>query len=317
MDRTVRIATRRSHRRHSTLADSLGHAIFAGSAAIIILSAALVYYFVGSQAFQTFTQSHVDAGNFFFSSNWDAQDNFGILYFILGSFSLVLLSLVLAVPLSLGIAIFLSEIAPPRIRSITRKAIELFLGIPSVIFGLVGLIVLVPLLRNAMNFIVGGIFFNGFGILPAMIVVSFMILPTIATISYDAMQAVPRDLREGSYAMGATRWQTIRNIIIPASLSGIMTGVILGVARALGETVAVAFVIGNSQRLPFGITHSYPYLYVGPTSVLTTQLLFNFKEATQGSALYNSLWTICFVLVLISGILVAVSRSFAAKSVYK
>ncbi len=314
---TTSIPAKRPRLRRGTIADASGRIVFVASALIIILAMAMVYYFVGSQAYQTFTQSRLSAGAFFLSHTWDAEENFGILYFIIGSFALVLVSLLFAVPLSLGVAIFLSEAAPARIRSPMRKAIELFLGIPSVIFGLIGLIVVVPLLRRLMNFLAGGIFFNGFGLLPAAIVVTFMILPTIATISYDAMQAVPRELREGSLAMGATRWQTIRGIVLPAATPGIMTGVILGIARALGETVAVAFVIGNSQRLPIGLTHFYPYLYLGPTSVLTTQLLFNFKEATQGSTLYNALWTICFVLVVISGVLVAVSRFFAGRRVYK
>jgi len=306
----------RRRRRHGAAAESAGHAVFAASALIVIAILALVYYFVGSQSFQTFTQSHITGQGFFLSSNWDAQNNLGIAYFIIGSLSLVAVSLLFAVPLSLSVAIFISEIAPQWLKSPLRKAIELFLGIPSVIFGLIGLIVVVPLVRGLLNLIAGGIFYNGFGLVPAAIVVTFMILPTIATISYDAMQAVPRDLREGSYALGSTRWQTISHIVVPAARPGIMTGVILGIARALGETVAVAFVIGNSQHLPFGITHYFPYLYIGPTSVLTTQLLFNFKEATQGSALYNALWTISFVLLVISGVLVGISRSFASKRIY-
>lgn len=307
----------RTGRRLGALAEPIGRAVFLASALIIVLTLVLVYAFVASQSYQTFTESHIGAGAFFLSHRWDARDNLGVAYFIIGSFALVIVSLAFAIPLSLGVAIFTSEIAPPWLRGPLRKAIELFLGIPSVIFGLIGLIVVVPAVRRILNFFAGGIFFNGFGLLPAAIVVAFMILPTIATIAYDSMQAVPGELREASYALGATRWQTITKTILPAGLPGIMTGVILGIARALGETVAVAFVIGNSQHLPFGLTNYYPYLYVGPTSVLTTQLLFNFKEATQGSALYNALWTICLVLVILSGVLVAVSRSFAAKRAYK
>ncbi len=306
----------RKPRRHGRIAEALGRSVFVSSALIVIALLVLVYYFVGSQSYQTFTQSHISGQGFFLSSNWDAQNNLGIAYFIIGSLSLVFVSLLFAVPLSVGVAIFVSEIAPVWLRSPMRKAIELFLGIPSVIFGLIGLIVVVPLVRGILNLVAGGIFYNGYGLIPAAIVVTFMILPTIATISYDAMQAVPHELREGSFALGATRWQTISHIVVPASLPGVMTGVILGIARALGETVAVAFVIGNSQHLPFGITHHFPYLYIGPTSVLTTQLLFNFKEATQGSALYNALWTISFVLLVISGALVAISRSFASKRIY-
>lgn len=298
------------------ITEHIGQAVFLACALIVIATLAMVYYFVGSQSFQTFTQSHIAWQDFFLSSNWDAQNFFGISYFIIGSLSLVLATLLVAVPISVGVAIFISEIAPQWIKIPMRTAVELFLGIPSVIFGLIGLIVVVPFVRNTLNYFAGGIFYNGAGLIPATIVVTFMILPTIATIAYDAIQAVPVDLREGSLALGATRWQTITRVLLPASLPGIMTGVILGIARALGETVAVAFVIGNSQHLPFGITNIYPYLYIGPTSALTTQLLFNFKEATPGSGLYNSLWTISFVLLVISAILVAASRAFASRRIY-
>lgn len=302
--------------RRGATAEFLGHLWFALSALVVVFLLILVYYFVGSQSFQTFSQSHISPADFFLSSNWDAQNHLGISYFIIGSLSLVVLSLVFAVPISLGVAVFISEIAPKWLKYPLLRAIELFLGIPSVIFGLFGLIVIVPLIRNFLNFIAGGIFYNGYGLVPAAVVVTFMILPTVATIAYDAMQAVPRELREGSYALGSTRRQTISKVVIPAAGPGIMTGIILGIARALGETVAVAFVIGNSQHLPFGISNFFPYLYIGPTSVLTTQLLFNFKEATVGSPLYNALWTISFVLLVISAVLVAVSRAFAAKRIY-
>ena len=308
--------TKRQTKRRSKIAETLGHIGFAVSAIFVVLLLILVYYFVGSQSFQTFTQSHISLGDFFASSNWDAQNHLGISYFIIGSLSLVVLSLLFAVPISLGVAVFISEIAPRWLKYPLLRAIELFLGIPSVIFGLFGLIVIVPLVRNFLNLIAGGIFYNGYGLVPAAIVVTFMILPTVSTIAYDAMQAVPRELREGSYALGSSRRQTISRVLIPAAGPGIMTGIILGIARALGETVAVAFVIGNSQHLPFGISPYFPYIYIGPTSVLTTQLLFNFKEATVGSPLYNALWTISFVLLIISGILVAVSRFFVSKRVY-
>lgn len=304
--------------------ETLGIGMFLSCAILVIGVLATIYVFVGAQAWQTFAQTTHQRGpvsffDFFLTTPWDANTQLGTLIYTIGSIALILATLLLAVPLSIGAAIFISEYSPGWLRAPLRGIIELFLGIPSVIFGLIGLIVVVPRVRDLLNYFAGGKVYNGFGIIPAAIVVTFMILPTISTISVDALQAVPRDLREGSLALGATRWQTIARTLVPAALPGITTGVILGIARALGETVAVAFVVGGAQHLPFALQPNNPYMpiYIGPTSVLTVLLLFNFKEASPGSSLYNALWTASFTLLLFSALLVGISRTLAARRIYQ
>ncbi len=287
-------------------------------ALIVIATLLLVYVNIGSQAYQTFTQWHISLTNLFTSNNWDAVNNFGLKANFSGTLMLVILTVFISAPFSVGMAIFIAEIAPNWIQAPMRGAVELFLGIPSVIFGLLGLIVVVPFVRNVMNSLAGAYLYNGYGIIAAIIIVTFMVLPTITTISIDAIRAVPREIREGSLALGATRWQTIRNAVLPAALPGVMTGVILGVTRALGETVAVAFVIGGAEQFPFTVNATAPFIHFSNGSdVLTTLLLFNFKEATNNTPLYSVLYTISFMLLIISAIMIAISRYFASRRVYR
>lgn len=304
--------------------ERVGNALFVISALTVIAVMGLIYFFVGSQSWQTFfqttlTRGPVSPGEFFFSTQWDAVTQLGTWYYIVGSFSLIVATLIIAVPISVGAAVFIVEYAPVRLRAPLRGIIELFLGIPSVIFGLIGLLFVVPRIRDILDFFAGGKDYNGYGLIPAAIVVTFMILPTIATISVDALNAVPREIRDGSLALGATRWQTVSRALIPAALPGITTGVILGIARALGETVAIAFVIGGAQHFPIGYDASNPFapIYLGPTTALTVLLLFNFKEAGTNTGLYNALWTTSFLLLLFSAGLVAISRTLAARRVYQ
>lgn len=170
------------------------------------------------------------------------QDQYGILPMIVGSVAATLGSLILAIPLGLGCAILLAEIAGRRARQFLRPVVELLVGIPSVVYGLVGMVLLVPLVRN-----LGG---NGYSILSASIVLTAMILPTITSISEDSIRAVPRAYREASLAMGATHWQTIRHVLLPAARSGIGASIVLGMGRAVGETMAMIMVIGNSIKFP-------------------------------------------------------------------
>jgi len=286
--------------------------IFAG---IVVTALVLIYLFVGSQAFQTFTIDHLSPGTFFLSKDWD--NSFGTLAIVVGTISLVVIGLLIAVPLSIGIALFITEIAPPWMARILRSIVELFLGIPSVIFGLLGILVVVPFVANIINGIAGQEFFTtGKGIFAAGIVVAFMVMPTITTITVDSLVAIPRELREGSLALGATRWQTMTKTLIPAATPGIMTGVILGTARIIGETIAVGLVIGGSARI-FPIDFVHGQLFIGSTSVMTTQIFHDFANATQGSPILNAIWTLSFFLIVISGVLVFVSRAITSRKVYK
>lgn len=185
--------------------------------------------------------------NFITSPTWSPDHNiYGIFSMIIGTFAVTILSLIIALPLGIGCAMLIAEVAPARVRSLIRPAIEALAAIPSVIYGMFGLILLVPLIRDYL----GG---NGFSILAGGIVLAIMILPTIISVSEDSLRAVPRELREGSHALGATRWQVITGIVTPAALSGIVTGAVLAMGRSLGETMAVWMVCGNSTLIPTSI----------------------------------------------------------------
>ena len=186
------------------------------------------------------------AARFVFSSEWSPNRDpagFGILPMIAGSLSITLGALALGVPLGLGCAVFLTEYAPRRVATVMKPALELLAGIPSVVYGFLGMVILVPLIRERL----GG---SGYSILAGSIVLSVMILPTIISISMDAIAAVPRSYREGSVALGATNWQTTHMLVLRAARSGILAAIILGMGRAVGETMAVIMVAGNSPAMP-------------------------------------------------------------------
>ena len=208
--------------------------------AFLILLTIVVFIVKGSiPAFQ-----EVGVFNIVFGTRWyPSTDACGILTMIAGSVATTALALVIAVPLSLGCAIFLFEVAPKRGRRIVRSMIELLVGIPSVVYGLVGMILLSPIIAS----LGGG---SGASVLTAALVLAIMILPTVTSISEDSLNAVPVRYREGAFALGATRWQTIYHVLLPAARRGIVTAILLGTGRAIGETMAMVMVIGNSPIFP-------------------------------------------------------------------
>lgn len=186
----------------------------------------------------------VGPGNFLFSSDWQpASGKFGIFPMIVGSVWVTLGAMLIGVPLGLSGAVFLSEFVPRWAMRIIKPTIELLAGIPSVVYGFIGVMVLAPLIRNYL----GG---PGLSILAASIILGIMIMPTILSISIDAIRAVPNSYREGALALGATHWQTIHMVVIRAARSGIVAGIILGLGRAVGETMAVIMVAGNAVKIP-------------------------------------------------------------------
>jgi phosphate transport system permease protein len=182
---------------------------------------------------------------------------FGILPMVAGTLAVTLGALIIGVPLGVTTAVFLAEYAPGIVALWTRRAVELLAGIPSVVYGLFGMTVIVPLVRYIAVHWLGGVLSpemkTGFGILAASLVLGIMILPTIVSISEDALRAVPREYKEGSYALGVPRWQTIIHNTLPAARTGIMAGVVLGMGRAIGETMAILMVAGNAPALPRSI----------------------------------------------------------------
>lgn len=178
---------------------------------------------------------------------------YGMLPLIVGSAYVTVTALVLGVPLGVGCAVFMAEIAPEWLTRNLRPAINLLAGIPSVVYGFFGLVILVPALRN----LVGGV---GFSLLAGGIILAIMILPTIISVSEDALRAVPRDYKEASLALGANHWQTIYKVLLPAAKSGILAAVILGMGRAIGETMAVIMITGNTPLVPKSILEPGPTL---------------------------------------------------------
>lgn len=172
--------------------------------------------------------------------------NYGMAPLIVGSAYVTLLALVIGVPLGIGCAVFMAEIASESICKMVRPAINLLAGIPSVVYGFFGLAVMVPALRT----LIGGV---GFSLLAGGIILAIMILPTIISVSEDSIRAAPRDYKEASLALGATHWQTIFKVLVPAARSGIMAAVVLGMGRAIGETMAVIMITGNTPLIPKSI----------------------------------------------------------------
>lgn len=277
----------------------------AGAAALPFLMAAFLLW-KGGGTFWTFGHS---LREFLFSSVWAPSDSLagggqvGAAMFISGSLVTCLLSLVFALPVSLAAAIYLSEMASPLLQRLLRPMVELFTGIPSVIYGWVGLTVLVPFLQKIfpMPF--------GFSVLAASLVLAVMIFPVITTMAADAMQAVPQSLRDASYGLGATRWETIRNIVLPAARRGIFTGVVLGLARALGEALAVAMVIGQMKRFPTSL-----FL---PASTMTTVLANDMGGAMEGGEYSGALWTLGLLLFLLSFLLIFAIHHFGKDPMQK
>jgi phosphate transport system permease protein len=279
--------------------------VFVAAASMIIVVAMLMIFIVW-QGTQLFVKDGYSLGAIF-DAKWDPladTPEFGILPFILGTIVVTAGALLISTPLSVGVALFLSEVAPKWAKSIVQPALEIFVGIPSVVWGWLGITVLVPFLADTFNGpivislpIVGTIFsmpgfLTGFSWLAGSLVLSIMVLPTITSVSYDAFRAVPQELRTGSLALGTTRWQMIRHILIPSALSGVLTAVVLGMTRAAGEALAVQMVIGNSPTLPEAITQ--------PMTTLTSQITLDMGNTVFGEPWQDALWTMSLVLLVIS-----------------
>lgn len=223
------------------------------------------------------------------------EAQFGLIPMIIGSILATFGAVVLGVPLSIGTAILLAEVAPPSVREIVRPAVELLAGIPSVVYGLFGMVVLAPLIRKIQ------IPYNtGFGLLNASIVLAVMIIPTVTNIAEDALRAVPKHYKEGSLALGATHWQTIVGVMLPAARSGIVAAVILGIGRALGETMAMIMVIGNSIAIPKPLTDNPLTLFLSTARTLTGNIAveINYAAGAHRSALFFT-GVLLFLMILL------------------
>lgn len=261
----------------------------------IIIGAFLVFKGMG-----TFTVYHHSIFEFLFSSDWNPSSSgstgggtVGAAIFIVGSLLTCGLALLIATPFSLAAAIFITEISPRLGTNVIQPTIEIFAGIPSVVYGWVGMTTLVPFIRDVFHARMGG-----YSVLAASIVLAIMIAPTITTVSADAIRGVPGMFLEASYGLGSTRWQAIYKVVVPSALPGIVTGVVLGLSRAFGEALAVAMVIGR--------TRAFPENLLSPTNNLTSAIASDMGNTANGSEYNTALWTMALLLLLISMLFIVV-----------
>ncbi len=265
------------------------------AASTTILIVLLIFLFLGKEAFPFFAKT-----NFFslFSANWNpvtfGTPEYGILPLLCGSLLVTFLAILIAVPLGVVTAVYISEFSRPFEREILKPFIELLAGIPSVVMGFFGLVVLSPIVKNIFGLS------TGTSALTASLLLALMALPTIITLAEDAIKSVPFSYREGSFAMGATKLQTAWQVTVPAAMSGILSGILLGVGRVIGETMAVLMVSGNS-----------PVLTANPLSTvrtMTATIAAEMGEVRFGDTHYNALFVIGVVLLLFTFLLVQLSQ---------
>ena len=243
--------------------ENVGLGLTGTCVALVALVVLTLIVMVAEQGLTTFFVDGVDFGSFISGQNWIPTDGrYGALPLIVGSFSVTILSTVFALPVALGSAIFVVEVKPVFGRKVFQPLVELLVGIPSVVFAV-------------------------------------MILPTVTTLSIDALAAVPNQYREGSYALGCTRWQTVTHVVLKSALPSLLTAVILGMTRAFGEALAVQMVIG-------GVEKAMPRGLLDPAATLTTALTSGLSNATTGSVEYHALWSLGLLLMGMSLVFIMV-----------
>jgi phosphate transport system permease protein len=226
---------------------------------------------------------------FLFGNKWypiSEPPQLGILPLILGSLLVTLGAAVISVPIGVASAIYIAEVAPPKLKEILKAGIELLAAIPSVVLGFIGMVTLVPWVKSIFHLP------TGLTALSGSIMLAFMAMPTIVSIAEDALYSVPKSYKEGALALGATRWQAIWRVILPAASSGILAAVMLGIGRVIGETMAVMMITGNAAVIPHSILQ--------PVRTLTATIAAEMGEAVVGSEHYFALFAIGIVLFVIS-----------------
>ncbi len=268
------------------------------TASISIIALGLIIYFLVSEALPTFTgfdamgelHGGVSFFDFIFGTQWkpiSEHPQWGIMPLIMGSVWVTLLSSLIAIPLGVMTAVYLAEIAPNKVREIVKPMVELLASLPSVVIGFFGLAVVAPILLDLFDVRFG------VNMLNASIMLAFMAVPTITSIAEDAIHSVPDDLKEGSLALGATHFETIRRVVLPASLSGLSTAVILGMSRSIGETMVVLMVAGGAARIPTSI--------FDPVRPMPASIAAEMGETSFGlERHYFALFAIAMVLFIIT-----------------
>ncbi|MFQ5406472.1 MAG: phosphate ABC transporter permease subunit PstC [Candidatus Micrarchaeia archaeon] len=260
---------------------------FKANGVVSVLVLAGIFGFLFLASLDAFSQISLSE---FFSWNWNpssySNPQWGFLGLLYSSFLVVLVSLGIAVPAGVLTALYLSEIASPGVREFLKPVVELIASIPSVVLGLVGLLVLSPFVASVFGLA------NGLNVLTAGLIVAVMVLPTVASLCEDVFSTVPGEYRSAGLALGATKWQLIKSVVVPSSLSGVFAAVMLGLGRAVGETIAVLMIAGNALKVPESLFDA--------ARPLTANIAIEIKEAVVGSTHYSALFATGFVLFLIT-----------------
>ena len=285
----------------------------AGILVLLLLGGIIITLFVGGlPALRQF------GAPFIWSTAWnpvEGREQFGAGIAIVGTVVASVLAIIMAVPLAFGVAFFLTELAPPWLKRPVGTAIELLAAVPSIIYGMWGLFVVVPIIQGYIQLswlgealaeipVIGFLFasnsFTGTSLFAAALVLAIMILPFIAATMRDVFDQVPPVFKESAYAVGATRWEVVRNVVLPYTRTSVVGGIMLGLGRALGETMAVTFVIGNANRIATSI--------FDPTTTIASVVAMEFPESLTGSLQQSSLLLLGFLLFVISFVVLATSR---------
>jgi phosphate ABC transporter permease protein PstC len=284
----------------SVIKEKIIRAMLLAAALVAIASLAVITGFIFKEGMPIIAK--VGLLNFIGSSDWrPLEGDFGILPMIAGSLAVTAGAMVIGIVFGLGCAVLLTEFSSRRVIGLVKPSIELLAGIPSVVYGFIGVVILVPLIRDYL----GG---PGLSVLAASIVLGIMVLPTITSISIDALQAVPPGYREGSIALGATEWQTTHRVVFKAARSGIVAAVILGMGRAVGETMAVIMVAGNTIDIPHSV--------LDPVRTLTSNIALEmaYSSGDHRKALFATGVVLFVIIMILNTVALTVSRRRASRA---
>ena len=271
----------------------------AGYSAIVFV--ALIFFFLLREGLPTLTEVPLSS---LLSIRWyPIEEHFGLLPLITGSIIVTLGATLIAVPFGIGTAVYISEIAPRWMREVLKPLVELLGGLPSVVLGFLGILILSPFLRSFLNLP------TGLTALAGSILLGGIAVPTVVSVAEDALDSVPRSYREGAWALGATRWQTIWRVTLPAASSGVLTAIMLGIGRAIGETMTVMMVTGNAPVLAVKLGSIF-----SPVRTMTATIAAEMGEVANGSVHYHTLFFIGMVLFLISLIVNVLASSVVFRS---
>ncbi len=293
--------------------------LFLLCAILIVLIIFGVFIFVGYNGLLLFALDHASASTFFTSTSWNLDPtqgkvSYGALGYILGSVITTALAILIVTPLAVGMALFMAELSPRWLERMFRPLIEIFTGMPSVVVGFLGLVVLVPWVGRLAAPIAPVAATAGYGWATASIVLVIMVLPTVVSISIDALRAVPVDVREASLALGSTHWQMMKNAVLPAAKTGLATAILLGTGRAIGETFAVTMVLKAQNALPTDLLT--PGAFFQPNINIPLGIVSYFSEAPTPAAC-SACIMLGFVLLVISFLFMCMSRFLTSRSVYR